>query len=116
MTNAATERPRDVPTVEERRATPLSPFQACLLPGSFGLALLLFGLAPSVRAVPRLWGSIEAASLAVLAWTAGFYIRSRATHRVFELAVVLRKQHYVQAFAHTSIFVYWGMYWNVAGL
>jgi hypothetical protein len=27
------------------------------------------------------------------------------------VAIVLRKQHWVQACAHTSIFVYWGWYW-----
>src|SRR6185436_9046536 len=31
---------------------------------------------------------------------------------VLTLEIVLRKQHYIQACAHTSILLYWGWYWR----
>lgn len=39
-------------------------------------------------------------------------VSKQRARRIFTLEVVLRKQHYVQACAHTSIFLYWGWYWR----
>jgi hypothetical protein len=93
-------------------AVRLSAGRACSLPVGFALALLAFGLLPAVRANPRLWGSFAGASIALLVWSALLLRSSVGTRRTFTLEVVLRKQHYVQACAHTAIFLYWGWYWR----
>src|SRR5713226_4219400 len=89
-------------------AVRVSPWKACSLPAGFALGLLAFGLLPSVRANPRLWWSFAGASAALLVWSALLLRAATATLRTFTLELVLRKQHYVQACAHTAIFLYWG--------
>jgi hypothetical protein len=48
---------------------------------------------------------------ALIGWTAVLYGLARLRDRTFTLEFVPRAQHYVQACAHTSIFLYWGWYW-----
>lgn len=58
-----------------------------------------------------LWSFLGAAAV-LLAWNVGLLVSALRKHRVLTLEIVLRKQHYVQACAHTSIFLYWGWYWR----
>ena len=48
----------------------------------------------------------------LIAWTAALVTAATHSGRVFTLQVALRKQHYVQACAHTGILLYWGWYWR----
>ena len=43
---------------------------------------------------------------------ANFCKASTALKRTFTLEVVLRKQHYLQACAQSSVLIYWGVYWH----
>ena len=58
-----------------------------------------------------LW-SVVGTGAVLLAWNGVLLVSALRTHRVLTLEIVLRKQHYVQACAHTSIFLYWGWYWR----
>jgi len=80
------------------------------LPAACAAALLAFAALPPVHSNHSLLGSFVATGAIILAWTAALAIAP--SRRAFALDVVLRPQHYVQACAHTSIFVYWGWYWR----
>ena len=45
-------------------------------------------------------------------WNVGLFVGSARSRRVLALDVALRKQHYVQACAHSAILLYWGAYWR----
>jgi hypothetical protein len=47
-----------------------------------------------------------------MTWNVGLFVLSARSRRVLALHVVLRKQHYVQACAHSAILLYWGAYWR----
>jgi hypothetical protein len=79
---------------------------------SFIAGLLAFILSPAVRQNPRLLWSLIGPGIALLAWSVSLLIAAQRRRRIFTLEVLLRKQHYVQACAHTSIFLYWGWYWR----
>jgi hypothetical protein len=83
-----------------------------LLPALFATALIAFGLYEPVRQNPRLLWSFVATGAVLLAWSGVLLVSVRRNHRVLRLDMVLRPQHYVQACAHTAIFVYWGWYWR----
>lgn len=85
---------------------------ALLLPSLFICALLAFLLIDAVREHPRLRLTFVAAAAALFAWTVALWIRSRVRGRTLNLEIVLRPQHYVQACAHASIFLYWGWHWR----
>ena len=90
----------------------MSPGRAFVLPFLFTAGLLGLALYPPVRQNPRLLWSFLGTGAVLLAWNGLLLVSAVRTHRVFTLDIVLRKQHYVQAFAHASIFVYWGWYWR----
>ena len=81
-------------------------------PLAFTLLLALFGSSPSAQANPALLWSFLSAAGGLLAWSVALLIAARRARRVLSLDVVLRKQHYVQACAQLSVFVYWGWYWR----
>jgi len=83
-----------------------------LLPALFATALIAFGLYEPVRQNPRLLWSFVATGAVLLAWSGVLLVSVRRNHRVLRLDMVLRPQHYVQACAHTAIFLYWGWYWR----
>jgi hypothetical protein len=82
------------------------------LPVLFSAGLLAFALYPTVRETPRLLWSLLGTGAVLVAWSLALLASARATHRSFTLDISLRKQHYVQACAHTSIFLYWGWFWQ----
>ena len=82
------------------------------LPFGFAAALLAFCLFDPVRHSPPLLWSIAGAALLSAAWNAVLIAQTAKMSRVLGLHIVLRKQHYVQACAHSAILLYWGWYWR----
>jgi TPR repeat protein len=78
------------------------------LPLAFIAGFAAFLLLPRVHGSVTLTWSFAGAALALFAWYA--WTAARRTRLKIEIA--LRPQHYLQALAHTAIFVYWGMYWD----
>jgi TPR repeat protein len=58
-----------------------------------------------------LWSFLATAAV-LLAWTGVLVVSALRKNRALRLDIVLRPQHYVQACAHTAIFLYWGWYWR----
>ncbi len=82
------------------------------LPSLFSAALLACCLLSPVRHTPPLLWSISGTALLLFAWNAVLFTQTASTHRVLRLDIALRKQHYVQACAHSAILLYWGWYWR----
>lgn len=82
-----------------------------LLPSGFTLGLASLALLAPVRENPKLLAAFLAAAAGLGAWTA---VLAYAQHRgrKLTLEIVPRKQHYVQACAQASVFLYWGWYWS----
>ena len=55
--------------------------------------------------------SFAGTALVLFAWLAFLWRDAAARGRRLKVELSLRPQHYLQALAHTSIFVYWGIYW-----
>ena len=89
----------------------LRPQQGLALPLLFTLALIAFGLLPSVRQNASLWWSFLGAGAMLFVWTAAMFATALRRGRTFTIEVVLRKQHYLQACTQTAVFLYWGWYW-----
>jgi hypothetical protein len=73
---------------------------------------MAWSLYPPVHQSPRLLRSLLGTGAVLLAWNAVLLVSALRRRRRFTLDIVLRPQHYVQACAHTSIFLYWGWYWR----
>jgi hypothetical protein len=67
---------------------------------------------PSIHGNARLAWSFAGAAALLLLWNAWLLTTSRARDRTFLLEFVPRKQHWVQACAHISVFLYWGWYFR----
>jgi hypothetical protein len=93
-------------------ASKLSAARAFLLPLLFTASLLAFALYGPVRQNPRLFWSVVGTGAVLLAWSGVLLVSALRSHRVSHLDIMLRPQHYVQACAHTAIFLYWGWYWR----
>lgn len=68
------------------------------------------GLLPTVTANARLQWALWGAAGLISGWN--LLLLATARTRPLTVNVVLRKQHYVQALAQTSIFLYWGWHWR----
>jgi ankyrin repeat protein len=90
----------------------LSTPRALMLPVGCGVALAALGLMPGVGQNPRLVWSCLGAAAAIWAWAAFLIITVRVSRRMLVLELDPRKQHYIQACAHATIFLYWGWYWR----
>jgi len=79
-----------------------------VLTGLIGVLAFL----PRVQANPRLTFSFWAAVALLLVWLAvlASRLKQRGEGRAFD--IVLRKQHYIQACVHLSVYAYWGWYWR----
>ena len=75
--------------------------------GLAGLVLL-----PEVAPGSRLYWSLCGAAGFLAAWSALLALGQTRRPRPLALDIVLRRQHYVQALAQASIFLYWGWYWR----
>jgi hypothetical protein len=74
---------------------------------AFIAGLAAFILLPRINSNPALLWSFTGAATVLFGW----YLWLRRRGRPLHLEVSLRPQHYLQALAHTAIFVYWGIYW-----
>ena len=92
------------------RFTDLPAVRALTLPLTFTLLLIALGLLPSAQHNPALRWSFWGAGAALLAWSAALLATARGRRLVLD--VVLRRQHYVQACAQLTVFLYWGWYWH----
>ena len=90
----------------------LRPSHAVVLPAAFTLLLAVFSLVPSVREHLSLLWSLWGVVGALLVWTVLLLTTSVRRGRTLSLDVVLRKQHYIQACAQLSVYIYWGWHWR----
>jgi Flp pilus assembly protein TadD len=74
--------------------------------------LLAISALATVRANRHLLWSFWGAGAMLLIACAVTAIIASARGRRLKIEIVLRKQHYLQACAHTSILLYWGWYWR----
>src|SRR5690348_11410351 len=81
-----------------------------LIPLAFIVGLAAFVFVPHIASQPVLTASFIAAALALLLWYGWLWAQRKKKPLVIEVS--LRPQHYLQAIAHASIFIYWGMYWT----
>ena len=106
-------RPRDAASVAApRRPIGLQPQQAIVLPLAFVLALFALTFLPRVWENAHLWRSLVGADVALLAWITVLFTAAGRQRRTLLLEIALRKQHYLQACAQASVFLYWGWYWR----
>lgn len=75
---------------------------------AFIAGLAAFLLIPQIHEHRVLTWSFAGAAAALFAW----YTWAAARRKRLKVEVSIRPQHYLQAAAHTAIFVYWGMYWE----
>jgi TPR repeat protein len=84
-----------------------------LVPFALTLVILLISRVPRVSENPILTASFWAAAAVLLIFQAGllYSLRRKGEGRSFVLGPP-RKQHYIQATLHSSIFLYWGYHWE----
>ena len=80
-----------------------------LLPLGFIAGLGAFLALPRIHDHPVLVASFAGAVAVLLVWYGILWQRTRARGTRLTIDISLRPQHYLQAIAHTSIFVYWGI-------
>ena len=86
--------------------------------GSFGVVLVFvlglsaIGLLDTVRHNLTLQWSLLGGASVLLAWNVVLFAVALRRGRRRTLEIVLRKQHYVQACAQASVFLYWGWHWH----
>jgi len=90
----------------------LAPSRALTIPFAFALALAVLGFSPSIRLHANLFLSFECAAAMLTAGALGLLSSASRNKKHFQLSVVLQKQHYLQACAQGSVFLYWGWYWQ----
>lgn len=82
-----------------------------LTPLAFIAGLAAFLLLPRIHNNPVLTASFGSAVLVLLVWYGWLWQRAKRGGKPLRIEISLRPQHYLQAIAHTSIFVYWAIYW-----
>ncbi len=92
--------------------TDLRPAQALAWPVAFTIALATFAALDAVHQRPALLWAVLGAAGVLLAWSGVLFAAAARTGRRLALDVVLRRQHYVQACAQLSVYLYWGWYWR----
>jgi hypothetical protein len=97
------------PSLEVR--TRLSARGAFLLNGAFVLGLVVLSQLPVLDDRPAVSASILGAAGVLLAWSVLLFGVLRRGQTV-TLEIVLRRQHYLQAFLQGSLILYWGYYWR----
>lgn len=87
----------------------LSPARALSLPFLLAVGLAAFGFLPMVGQNPHVLWAFWGAAATLLGWNA--VLLARSASRALMLEIAPRKQHYLQACAQLSVFLYWGWYW-----
>jgi tetratricopeptide (TPR) repeat protein len=106
-TNRRAHRATPTPPVAAR-----SPSAAGWMPGVPILLLVSSTALPSMRMHPGVVRACWAAAACLLVWLFVLLVISSRQRRTLAFHIDLRKQHYIQACAQGSIFVYWGWYWR----
>ena len=111
-TSMAAKRKRTKPTRSRRKTrSATAPRRVLLIPLALTAGILGLSFLPRVQQHPTLIWSFWLAVIGLLVWQG--WLRQHlagAAPRGFD--VVIRKQHWIQAILHTSVFVYWGTYWT----
>ncbi len=84
--------------------------RGCALVGAFAIGLAVCLPAGAGRH-PALVASLLGAAALLAAWSAGLCLWAGRRGRRLTLDIDLRPQHYVQACAQASVFLYWGWHW-----
>ena len=82
-----------------------------VLPLIFTLGLAGLGIVPSVRENSTVFWTVLGVSGALAAWNILLAFTVAKGRRELAVEMAPRKQHYVQALAQGSVFLYWGWYW-----
>lgn len=89
-----------------------SSFQPMLIPLLLAAALFTVSLNPRIQENPVLVWSFWGASLFIVAWLGFMFLQFRQQPVARTFQVALRPQHYIQAMVQTSLYIYWGYYWQ----
>jgi TPR repeat protein len=108
---ATRRKPREQSRTRTHAPEARSSQRALGLPLAFICGLAAFIWLPQIRQNPALRLSFAGAGGVLLVWLAVLGSTARAAGRPLLVEVSLRPQHYLQAIAHASIFVFWGIYW-----
>ena len=78
------------------------------------LTACLFALSfvPRVQSNDVLVQAFWGATAALIAWQIWQVVQMQRQQRAFGFFVLLRPQHYVQAMVQSSVYLYWGYYWQ----
>src|SRR4051794_29968540 len=102
----------EVAAAAPARLIVLSPRTAIALPIVFAALLAAATLLPGFTDVPQARWSCWAAAAVLLLWSAALLVGVERHRRTLAIEISLRKQHYIQACAHFTIYAYWGTYWS----
>jgi len=82
------------------------------MPGVLAVVLGLMSLLPRIADNAILAWSVRGSAAVLLIWAAVLYSQLARAQASRAVEVVLRKQHYIQAMIHFSVYAYWGYYWR----
>jgi Flp pilus assembly protein TadD len=100
-----------VAAVAPARQVALSAKSAIALPISFAVLVAAATQLPGFSEAPTARWSCWGAAGLLLLWSAALFVILERRPRLLSLEVSLRKQHYIQAGAHFTIYAYWAAYW-----
>jgi tetratricopeptide (TPR) repeat protein len=93
------------------RQIALSPRGAIALPVVFAALVAGATLLPGFADAPAARWSCWGAAGVLLVWSAALLVAVERRCRALAIEISLRKQHYIQACAHLTLYLYWGAYW-----
>lgn len=76
---------------------------------------LLLGQGMLMSASPPLFRAFMAAAVVLFAWTAWVWMGRRGSDEPLEVFPAVFAHHWVQALAHTALFIWWGMHVRLVG-
>jgi Flp pilus assembly protein TadD len=100
-----------VPAATPVRQIALSPRSAVALPVALAALAAAATLLPGFPEAPAARWSCWGAAGLLLLWSVVLLIGVERRRRTLSVEISLRKQHYIQACAHLSLYLYWGAYW-----
>jgi hypothetical protein len=89
-----------------------SPLSILRTPLILTISILFVSLLPRVQSNPILQYSFWGAVLVLLIWQLVLYLDLQRDPQERSLTLVLRPQHYIQMIVQTSLYAYWGYYWQ----
>jgi len=82
------------------------------VPLVLSLALFALSFVPRVQSNETLLQSFWGAVALLLAWQAFQFLQMQRGQQSYGFFVLLRPQHYIQAMVQSSVYLYWGYYWQ----